>query len=331
MTEKEILTIEEKLGYTFRDRSLLLQAFTRPSYVNERKRKGLQSYQVLEFFGDSVLSCALATLLIEDFATRYEYGIHTEFTEGEFSVMKSNLSDKTKLSQTTAILGLGQYLLMGEGDIKEEIDKQPSVLEDLYESLIGAIWMDSQNDMETVMRVVKNTIDLSEFARDMTKPTQSFKNQLQEFCQDPKRRLPLPQYTTLECRGEEHNPTYLVECRVGDFTATGEGKNTQKAQTASAEAMLALLTSLPKFSKTTSHVSTTHPADTPASRLKRITDQKHLSLTFTPPTQKEADGKADGDFYCTCICGKFVTEGRGKSKTEAKQQSAEKMLKKLHF
>ena len=210
LTDQEILAVEEKLGYTFRDRSLLLQAFTRPSYVNEKKRKGLQSYQVLEFFGDSVLSCALATLLIDDFATRYEYGIRSEFTEGDFSVIKSNLSDKTKLSQTTATLGLGQYLLMGEGDIKEGVDKQPSVLEDLYESLIGAIWIDSQNDMETITRVVKNTIDLSDFVRNMVKPAQSFKNQLQEFCQDPKRRLPLPQYTTLECRGEEHKNCWLV-------------------------------------------------------------------------------------------------------------------------
>ena len=327
MTEKEILAIEGKLGYTFRDRSLLLQAFTRPSYVNEKNRKGLQSYQVLEFFGDSVLSCALATLLIRDFATKYEHGIKTKFTEGDFSVIKSHLSDKTKLSETTATLGLGQYLLLGEGDIKEGIDKQPSVLEDLYESLIGAIYIDSGNNMQTVTRVVESTIDLGELARNMVKPMQSFKNQLQEYCADKKHRLPPPVYTTLERRGEEHQPTYLVECRVGELTSTGEGSNTQKAQTASAEAMLALLSSHRDTTPRARTAPDTHPADTPASQLKRIADKKHISLTFTPPVQKEAQG----DFFCTCTCGQYTTEGQGKSKAEAKQQSATKMLKKMRI
>ena len=330
MTEKEILAVEKRIGYTFRDRSLLVQAFTRPSYVNEKGRTALASNQVLEFFGDSVLSCVLITLLSRDFTERYAYGVKTKFTEGDFSVMKSHLSDKTNLSKTTASLGFGPYLLMSEGDKKEGVEKQPSVLEDLYESIIGAIWLDSGNDIEAVTRVVENTLDFRAFAMDLVKPNQSAKNRLQEFCQDKKRRLPTPIYRTVGRQGEDHNPTYLVECRVGEYAVTGEGKNTQKAQTASAEAMLRLLSTLTDAGvKSEGTVPTAHPADTAASRLKRHADRTHTPLAFSAPTQRADDTKAQGDFFCKCTYGQYTTEGQGKSKSEAKQSAAHKMLEIL--
>lgn len=323
MTDKEILAVERKIGYTFRDKTLLVQAFTRTSYVNEKNRRDIESNQVLEFFGDSVLSCALVTLLARDYSRRYEHGITSRFTEGDFSVMKSHLSDKTNLSKTTATLGFGPYLLMGEGDRKLGVDKEPSVLEDLYESIIGAIWLDSGNDIEVVTRVVENTLDFHAFAMDIVKPAQSFKNQLQEYCQDKKRRLPEPKYTTIGREGEEHAPTYIVECRVGDLVARGKGKNTQKAQTAAAEAMLARL----KKQKGTNAQSVApkgHPADTPASRLKRIADQRKITLSFTEP-QKEGES-SQSDYVVFCTYGTLTTKGQGKSKSEAKQQAASHML-----
>ena len=323
MTEKEILAVEKKIGYTFHDKTLLVQAFTRTSYVNEKNRGDIASNQVLEFFGDSVLSCVLVTLLARDFSRRYEYGITSRFTEGDFSVMKSHLSDKTNLSKTTATLGFGPYLLMGEGDRKMGVDKEPSVLEDLYESIIGAVWIDSGNAMEVVTRVVENTLDIHAFAMDMVKPQQSFKNQLQEYCQDKKRRLSEPKYTTIGREGEEHAPTYIVECRVGEFVARGKGKNTQKAQTAAAEAMLALLQKQEGEGKT-GDATHRHPADTPASQLKRVADQSKISLSFTE-AQKESES-AQSDYIVFCTYGTNTTKGVGKSKSEAKQQAARQML-----
>ncbi len=331
MTEKEILEVEKKLGYTFRDRSLLVQAFTRTSYVNEKKRKEQQSNQVLEFFGDSVLSCALVTLLIRDFSKRYAYGVTSRFDEGDFSVMKSHLSDKTKLSEVTAKLGFGPYLLMGEGDRKLGIDEEPSVLEDLYESIIGAIWIDSECNIEVVTRVVENTLDFHAFALDMIKPMQNPKNQLQEYCQDKKHRLPNPEYTMIDRRGEEHNPTYLVECRVGDLVAIGEGRNIQKASIAAAERMLSLLKEREGKVHEAASITPRHPADTPVSQLQRIANQRKIPLSFTDPKQREVNGIAIGDFYTTCVFGGKSTEGQGKSKSESKQQSALKMLEMLEF
>ncbi|MBR2612542.1 MAG: hypothetical protein IKC72_05680 [Clostridia bacterium] len=323
MTDQEILVVEKRLGYTFRDRTLLVQAFTRTSYVNEKNRRDMESNQVLEFFGDSVLSCALVTLLARDFARRYEHGITSRFTEGDFSVMKSHLSDKTNLSKTTATLGFGPYLLMGEGDRKMGVEKEPSVLEDLYESIIGAVWLDSGNDMKVVTRVVENTLDIHAFAMDLVKPQQSFKNQLQEYCQDKKHRLPEPKYTTLGREGKEHAPTYIVECRVGTQVARGRGRNTQKAQTAAAEAMLALLKKH-EGEKKAGDAPQRHPADTPASRLRRIADQRKITLSFTEPQKEGEDCQSDYVVFCTY--GTLTTKGQGKSKSEAKQQAASHML-----
>ena len=93
--EKNIKLIEKKIGYTFKDKSLLKQAFTRTSYCNEHKGRGgvkYQSNEVLEFFGDSILSAAIVTLLMKDFAERYEYGISTSLGEGDFSNIKTAVS-----------------------------------------------------------------------------------------------------------------------------------------------------------------------------------------------------------------------------------------------
>ena len=113
--EKNIKHIETVIGYTFKDKSLLKQAFTRTSFCNEHKGRcgaRYQSNEVLEFFGDSILSAAIVTLLMKDLAKRYEYGISTSLTEGDFSNIKSKLSDKKNLSLTTKRLELQKFLLM---------------------------------------------------------------------------------------------------------------------------------------------------------------------------------------------------------------------------
>ena len=119
--EDSIPEIEKKIGYTFRDKSLLKQAFTRGSFCNEinkRKCENYKSNEVLEFFGDSVLSAAIVTALIKQKTERYPHGINTELNEGDFSNIRSKLADKKNLSDNISRLGLEEYLIMGEGDKK---------------------------------------------------------------------------------------------------------------------------------------------------------------------------------------------------------------------
>ena len=232
--------IERAIGYTFKDKSLIRQAFTRTSYCNEASGD-YQSNEVLEFLGDSVLSTAIITRLLADLGKRYKNGIKTKLNEGDFSNIKSHLSDKRNLSRSMTALSLQKYLIMGEGDAKLGIENEPSVMEDLFESIIGAIYLDTEMDIEQVMRSVTKMLDVSEYiAGDAAH--RSAKNALQEYCADKKRRLPPPRYETESESGPDHKKSYVRVCFVGDrIVGRGEGKNFKAADAAAAEAALITL------------------------------------------------------------------------------------------
>ena len=235
--------IEAVIGYTFRDKSLITQAFTRTSFCNEANQRGesYQSNEVLEFVGDSVLSVAIITFLMRTHAERYERGIRTKLDEGDFSNIKSKLSDKKNLSECITALGLEKYLRLGEGDKKLGIENEPSVKEDLFESIIGAVYLDCNMDIPTIMGVVSRMLDVSLYAAKNT-TIQSTKNALQEFCADKKRRLPQPIYKTLGEEGPDHKKIYERGVYVGDrLVASAKGKNLKLADAAAADAALKIL------------------------------------------------------------------------------------------
>ena len=230
--EKNIELIESKLGYTFRDKSLLRQAFTRSSYCNEHRGKGGVKYmsnEVLEFFGDSVLSTVIIGLLLEEKTERYEYGIRTELGEGDFSVIRSNLSDKRNLSVSMAELGLQRFLIMSKGDEQEGIADEPSVMEDLFESIVGAVYIDSGKDMRVATALVRGMLDLSSYSKSEGAPVQNAKGQLQEWCADKKHRLPVPKYITVSESGPDHNKTFTAAVYL-DSNCIGEGSGHSKKQ-----------------------------------------------------------------------------------------------------
>ncbi len=235
--------VEKIIGYTFKNKALLTQAFTRTSWCNENRMHGKPAYQsneVLEFFGDGVLSLGIITTLLLDLTHEYEFGIATELAEGDFSNIKSKLSDKKNLSASTLALGLEKYLIMGEGDEKLGIAGEPSVAEDLFESIIGAVYIDTGMDMKTVMRVIAGMLDTSVYRSGSQRG--SAKGALQEFCADKKRRLPAPEYKTLKESGPDHKKVYERGVYIdGELIATGTGKNLKLADAECAEAALSIL------------------------------------------------------------------------------------------
>ena len=243
-SDLNVREIEKKIGYTFKDKSLLIQAFTRTSFCNESNPTAKVKYhsnEVLEFFGDGVLSLSIISFLLKECTERYEHGIRTELDEGDFSNIKSKLSDKQNLSKSMKALGLEKHLLMGEGDLKLGIQNEPSVMEDLFESIIGAIFIDSDMSIRTVMDVVAKMLDTSVYTS-RQRIAQSAKNALQEWCADKKRRLPTPRYETLSEDGPDHKKTYMRACYVGDrLVGRGIGKNFKLADAAAAEDALKTL------------------------------------------------------------------------------------------
>ena len=229
--------IERKIGYVFHNKALLKQAFTRASYCNEMRQAGkdIQSNEVLEFCGDSVLAGAIITLLMERYSKMADFGIITELGEGDFSNIKSRLSDKSMLSARIKELGLYEYLLLNKGDEKMNIAAQPSVMEDLFESIIGALYFDCGKDMKIVTEVIDRMLDIDRYFERTAKPNQrSSKNLLQEWCQA--RSLERPIYEVVAEFGPEHEKHYRVLCKIeGKNFAVGEGKNKKSAESDAAQ------------------------------------------------------------------------------------------------
>ena len=148
----DIRQIENTIGYSFRNKDLLQQAFIRKSYSQEN---GGQNNEVLEFIGDKALDFAVIRLMMNRFGkitedkqwdefklTNPQY-FQTKIGEGKFTDIKRMLVEKRALSGCMDRLGFHTQLIMGKGDIFKEVQNEKSVKEDLFEAIIGAVALDS--------------------------------------------------------------------------------------------------------------------------------------------------------------------------------------------
>ena len=324
--KKNIPEIEKKIGYTFKDKSLLMQAFTRSSFCNENRGvrgKEYISNEILEFFGDSVLSTAIISMMLRDKTERYEHGVYTKLKEGDFSNIRSKLSDKRNLSKSMAALGLQKYLLMGDGDAKLGIENEPSVMEDLFESIIGAVYIDCGMDISRVITVVASMLDVSTYFSEEAPPIQSYKNALQEWCADKKRRLPAPVYKTVSESGPDHKRVYERAVLIGDrIVATGKGKNQKIADSTAAEAALEILKKEDEKSNNVNLSSLTE--------LKKLASQsKQPSPEFRDLGEAPTSTASAKEFVIECRCMGISAKAVGKSKQEARALAAKKVLATL--
>lgn len=208
------------LGYAFRQESLLRQALTHRSFGN-------QHYERLEFLGDSVLNCSIARALYDAFP---------EQPEGTLSRMRANLVKQDTLAEIALNLKLGDYLQMGEGELKSAGFRRPSILADALEAIIGAIFLDAGFDeaRATVLRLFAPIIA----AIDPNASGKDAKTQLQEWLQG--RRHPLPDYQLIHTKGEAHDQVFVVSCHIPalKMRTTGEGKSRRAAEQEAAMAVL---------------------------------------------------------------------------------------------
>lgn len=180
MRKEELNFIQEQIGYEFNNLNLLQQAFTRRSYSQEHSG---ENNEVLEFIGDKVLDFFVIKLLIiqnsnsEELYKKFDPKFKTSFanleyelgkksfpcesvfvcdnTEAELTEMKKLLVQKKTLASRIDELGIADYLLMGNGDIQQNINAENSVKEDLFEAILGAIAIDSNWNMEKLQNAVE--------------------------------------------------------------------------------------------------------------------------------------------------------------------------------
>ncbi len=224
--------IERRLGHSFANPDLARQALTHRSF-------GAPHNERLEFLGDSLLNCSVATLLYERFP---------QLPEGDLSRLRAGLVNQSSLSEAALQLGLGDRLRLGEGELKSGGFRRPSILADSLEALLGAVFLDS--GFEAVRTAVAGLF-ASKLESAVDKPVDKDpKTALQEHLQG--RGLALPRYSVQKTEGEAHEQTFIVECRVDDLgiVASGKGASRRAAEQAAAEGVVAQLEKAPKRRKT---------------------------------------------------------------------------------
>ena len=217
--------LEKALAYSFRQPELLRQALTHRSHSSPHNER-------LEFLGDSVLNCTVATLLFQQFPN---------LKEGELSRLRANLVRQEALAEIAAELGLGDALRLGEGELKSGGFRRPAILGDALEAILGAVYLDAgfEAARTAIERLYQSRIELI----DPRHTGKDAKTALQEWLQG--RRLPLPHYELMETLGEAHAQEFVVHCSIPaiDLQVTGRGGSRRAAEQEAAQSALARLSS----------------------------------------------------------------------------------------
>ena len=216
--------LEERLGYRFRDRTLLTLALTHSSYGNEQGDH--RDNERLEFLGDSVLGFITAEYLYQTFDSR---------PEGELTKRRANAVCEKTLAEYAREIRLGDYLRLGKGEQRTGGAQRPSILSDAFESVIAAIYLDG--GMEEAKRFVLRFVSAAEAEG---QAVTDYKTLLQEVIQkNPDEHL---SYVLAAERGPAHDKVFTVEVYLNsNKIGTGEGHSKKKAEQAAACEALALM------------------------------------------------------------------------------------------
>ncbi len=204
--------ISGALGHVFSDTGLLRQALTHRSHSQPHNER-------LEFVGDAVLNCVIAHELFRRFPT---------LPEGDLSRLRAGLVNQGSLAEHAQALGLGESVMLGEGEARSGGAGRPSILADTVEALIGAVFIDAGFE-----RAESITLDVFRDALASLDPVATSKDPktlLQEHLQA--RRLSLPVYRVVEVRGEPHRQEFEVECLAMGLgiRAVGTGSSRRAAE-----------------------------------------------------------------------------------------------------
>jgi ribonuclease-3 len=215
--------LSSKIGYTFNNIDLLLQALT------HRSAKGIHNER-LEFLGDSILGYVIAEVLFQKFPTH---------DEGDLTRMRSTLVRGVTLAEIGRGFSLGEHLILGPGELKSGGHRRDSILEDAVEAIIGAVYLDSDNDTAKALVLTWFTDRL-----DKIKPGNEQKDpktRLQEYLQA--RKIALPLYDVVHTSGQSHNQQFTVRCttEVIKTEVITKGTSRRKAEQAAAQQVLALI------------------------------------------------------------------------------------------
>ena len=217
--------LEERIGYVFRDKDLLRQALTHSSYANERKINKVKDYERIEFLGDAVL---------EMISSEYLYNSRSEMSEGQLTRTRAAMVCEPSLAACARDLSLDRYILLGKGEEMTGGRSRDSIISDVMEALIGAVYLDGgfERAREFIHRFVLSDLEDKALFYDA-------KSILQEEMQKDGGDI---RYVLVGESGPKHDKSFFVEVYQGDvLLGSGSGHNKKAAQQKAAyEALLRL-------------------------------------------------------------------------------------------
>ena len=211
-----ICDLLKKLHVTYKDITIYERAFTHPSFNGDNKTKH-QDYEKLEFMGDAVLGYVTADLV---------YKNRPEMSEGDLTKLRSVLVSTKPLAAYARKLKLDEYVKIGHSITANQVKESDKILENVFESLIGAIYLDA--GLKVAYRLIKSVLLKDIISYDADNLT-DYKTKLQEEIQAEHRDA--VQYVTISQKGPAHDRTFTVQVKYNDIIlGTGEGKSKKKAE-----------------------------------------------------------------------------------------------------
>ena len=222
----DLAALQETLGVSFDDTSLLEQALVHSSYINENPGFSLISNERLEFLGDAVLGLIVAENLYQDFP---------HLTEGEMTKLRSALVRRDTLARMARIIKLGDYLYLGKGEEASGGRNKPANLAAALEAVIAAIFLDqgSSTAKDFILRLL-----VAELEKVVSQSAGvDYKSELQELTQAKEQKIPT--YHVIEATGPDHAKRFTVEVRLGEaILGRGSGKSKKAAESEAARSAL---------------------------------------------------------------------------------------------
>jgi ribonuclease III len=218
LTEEEIQAFEERVGHVFRDRSLLFRALTHKSYSHEA-RQGKGDNETFEFLGDSVLGFVVGDEIFRRFP---------DLDEGALSKMKAWLVSAPVLAEKAREMGMGEMLLLGVGELRSGGRQKDSLLANMFEAVIAAVYLDGGIEAahQMILRAIAGDLQRID-SKDLL--FEDYKTALQEIAQGLAK--PLPVYSVINEVGPDHDKRFVVEVVLNDsIRAIGEGSSKKEAQ-----------------------------------------------------------------------------------------------------
>lgn len=218
--------LEKKLGYTFRDPSLLRAALYHSSYANEHRAAGIRSNERLEFLGDAVLGFVTA---------EYLYAKHPDLPEGDLTRRRAALVCEESLHEVAQALDLGSCLQLGRGEEQGGGRHRPSILADATESVFAAVYLDG--GMDAARDLIHRVLLDKEREEQVEERRRDYKTELQELVQ--RKSGSTLGYRLVGSTGPDHAKVFEAAVLLnGEVFSTGTGHSKKEAEQAAAGAAL---------------------------------------------------------------------------------------------